>query len=575
MKKVCLFLIINVFCLTIGHSQEYNGLYGWPEQRMPKKILSCQPGKNLSEAMLLESLSGLAAQAVNEGKFGEMVWIDMSNNDSYNQLYKGLVQKFGSPIHEFKSVWDLLDYLVKKEVVKGYILYKADKPRNDSYASYPDINYSCNVATVYASLLKGVLIEETLKEKVKHYSLKCLKDAREETPEQCFQLNKKRLNNCSAASIPPRVSNLRDYVIAHKLMIYADDKSLVNKVLEWVKPLSPILGWGCGDEYDFTSLISLWGHVNTASNWCWNLPLISTMRNFIQPQKIEEEQIQKINFNNCDFRHSFVMSDGDNMQWTIGNFINNPSYWGNSRKDSIGLNWTLCPIELSIVSPMTWNSLVESKPSLSSLIEYGGGYQYPDLFAKNRSNRTELLRQFARRVNAHISELGIKVFGFICRDISSADSQEAFQIYAEELKDISGMIAVQYFPYEQQGEIYWKKNLHGINIPIVTARYSIWNEVNEYRPRAGTPEYIASLINRDFNSNNKDRYRNTWTIVHAWSDFSESSKLVEFPFVGVNAVYTSRNLLETPIKMVSINELLWHIRMEYYPEQTKQMLINR
>ncbi len=37
------------------------------------------------------------------------------------------------------------------------------------------INYSANVATVYASLLKGVLVEESLEKRIKQSGLKKLK----------------------------------------------------------------------------------------------------------------------------------------------------------------------------------------------------------------------------------------------------------------------------------------------------------------------------------------------------------------------------------------------------------------
>lgn len=77
--------------------------------------------------------------------------------------------------------------------------------------------------------------------------------------------------------------NLRDYAIAHRLMLYADQKELIDPVLEWVEPLSPILGWGCGDEYDFTSLIARWGHYNTATNWCMNLPFLSSVGEAAHP----------------------------------------------------------------------------------------------------------------------------------------------------------------------------------------------------------------------------------------------------------------------------------------------------
>jgi hypothetical protein len=135
------------------------------------------------------------------------------------------------------------------------------------------------------------------------------------------------------------------------------------------------------------------------------------------------------------------------------------------------------------------------------------------------------------------------------------------------------MMAVQYFPYELGGEIYWKKNKKDIDIPIVTARYSIWNEVNKNRPRAGTPEFVASLINRDAITANLNRQHTlSWTIVHAWSDFTLTSKLTEKPAMGFNPVKASEKLLINEVKAISANELLWRIRMHYRSDQTKSLL---
>ena len=43
------------------------------------------------------------------------------------------------------------------------------------------------------------------------------------------------------------------------------------------------------------------------------------------------------------------------------------------------------PINLSVVSTSTWNRFVTMKKDNSSVIEYGGGYQYPDEFDKKPS----------------------------------------------------------------------------------------------------------------------------------------------------------------------------------------------
>jgi hypothetical protein len=564
-KKTFFLLIVFSFSMQLW-STAYDGRYGWPVQKQPKSVIVCKPTENLAESMLLESLSGLTAKAVNEDRFDEMIWID-TDNKAYQKLYRSTLEALNISNVKEMDLWTLVDYLVKRNVVAGYILYKLDKNIDRNVIS----DNSSNVATVYASLLSGVIIDESLMKQAENHKLKQLKDARKESLDECFEKNKSKLNNCSALSIHPVVSNMRDYAIAHKLMLYSDKKVLIEKVLKWLTPMSPILGWGCGDEYDFTSLISEWGHYNTATDWCLNLPLISAASGKVRLQKAHEKKLQDIDFQDSSSFHSFVMSDGDNMQWTIGEFSDSQRYAGNDGISGTGISWTLCPINLSIISPFTWNELAAKQNPRNSYVEYGGGYQYPDLFAIKRPNRKELLREFARRINYHLQEMDIKVFGFICRDVKSQAAQEAFQIYAEELKGITGMLAVQYFPYELGGDIMWFKNSENMDIPVSTATYSLWNEVNVKRPNCGTPEYVSALINREYVSDSQKNML-SWTIAHAWSDFTKSSKVTRQPATGFNPVKATECLLSEGIKTVSVNELLWRIRMKYRPEQTKSLI---
>lgn len=572
MNRIRLFSIINIFFCLALNGQERNDRHGWPEQKAPQKLIVCSQPQNLPESMLLESLSGLAAQAVNEGTYDTMVWINISN-ESYRHIYQQTLRVLGiaSPIQ--MDVWELLTELKRKKVIKGYVLYKEDKSKGQAYSRRKGMDISSNVGTVYASLKKGVLIEQSLREKAEKYGLKCLKDARNETLEECFSRNKSLLNNHSALSVDPLVSNCRDFAIAQKLMLYYDTGEISEHILEWVAPLSPILGWNCGDEDEYTGAITRWGHYNTASNWCSNLCVIASVSDRAELVPIKEKDVKGIDFSDHSACHSFVMSDGDNMQWLMGNFVDNPVYLGKEHCDHIGLSWTSCPVNLSVISPFTWNRMSEIHTPEMSYIEYGGGYQYPDQFAVNRPNRPELLRQFAKRLNTHMNRLGIKVFGFICKDVNSEAALEAYRIYAEEMTGITGMIAVQYYPYELSGEIIWVSNKEGVDIPVVAARYGLWDDVDLNRPRCGTPDYIASLINRDYTTETgKKEPFLSWTIVHAWSDFSHTSPLTQQPAIGFNPVETSSQMLVKPIKRVSTNELLWRIRMKYRPEQTQLIL---
>lgn len=565
MKKIFVLFLSFVMAVTLCHAFDRHGeRYGWPEQMPPKELIICKQTNQKAESMLLESLSGLAAKAVNEGRFDKMVWIQ-TDNESYERILDKSLDALKIQKVIYMDIWELLAYLKQQKIVKGYVLYELESDRKEKIS-----NYSSNIATVYASLLSGVLIDSSLQERATMHGLKKLKDARRESTAECFKKNKQKLNNSSALSIHPSVSNMRDYAIAHGLMLYADEKEVIDDILAWVKPLSPILGWGCGDEFEFTKLASEWGHFNTASDWCINLPFISAAAPYISLRKVKEIGLEEINFSDTTYVHSFVMSDGDNMQWTMGSFVDNLNYLGHSQATLEGINWTLCPSNLAVISPASWNAIVE-KQGKASYIEYGGGYQYPDLFAIKRENRKELLRDFAKRVNSFLKETNIKIFGVICQDVTSDRAQEAFQIYAEELTDITGIIAIQYFPYELGKKVFWYSNKQGMQIPVVTATFSLWNEVSKQRSNCGTPEYISSLVNRDEKlAVGKERY--SWTIVHAWSDFSKTSKSTLQNAIGVNPILATRKLLDNNVRMVSMNELLWRIRMMYYPEEVKKLI---
>lgn len=557
------YFIILFFSLILSiaaGANNYNERYGWPELKSPSGVIVCSETDSWEEDMLLESLSGLAAQAVNAGRFDKMVWKEIDNT-SYKRIFEQSNKALSVKKIEKMNVWDLLKYLKKKKIVKGYILFNREKERNKIIS-----DYSSNVATVYSSLLSGVLIEESLEEKAIILGLKKLKDARTETMEECFSKNKARLSNTSALSVHPSVSNMRDYAIAHKLMLFADERGLAEDILEWVRPLSPILGWGCGDEFDATSIISEYGHYNTASDWCVNLPFISAAAPYIELKKANEIKPEEIDFTDTSYVHSFVMSDGDNMQWTMGAFVDNPVYAGNNKVKETGVSWTLCPINLSVISPISWNEIVKKQGKKNSIIEYGGGYQYPDLFAIRRKNRKELIREFAKRINVHLKRMNIKIFGALFKNVESKEAQEAMQIYAEELEGITGMIAVQYFPYELGKKVFWYKNKQGNDIPMLTADFSLWNEVNDNRPNCGTPEYVSSMINREMLSGADSNY--SWTIVHAWSDFSKTSKVTALPAVGINPIISSESLLLDGVRTVSLNELLWRVRIKYNPSQS-------
>lgn len=74
-RKTTLIFGILMLCMVSStlSAAVYNGRYGWPTLKSPKALIICEQTKTAEESMLLESLSGLAAKAVNNGRLKEMV----------------------------------------------------------------------------------------------------------------------------------------------------------------------------------------------------------------------------------------------------------------------------------------------------------------------------------------------------------------------------------------------------------------------------------------------------------------------------------------------------------------------
>ena len=395
--------------------------------------------------------------------------------------------------------------------------------------------------------------------------MKKLYDAsKENLTRSWFDEHKSRMNNNFIVLTNPSIANNRDYAIAHKGMVYYGVDELLDTILEWVRPLSPVIGWNSGPEFQHIAPCSYWGLINTASDWCMNLPMLSITGNE-KIKKIKTVNPARINWESDAIYHSFVMSDGDNMQWTLGSFINNPDFWSNEHNGKIPMSFTTCMVNLSMAAPDVLNVLMNSQPRNVSLAEYGGGYYYPDLFASKRADREGLLRSFARIVNVHMQKMGIKAFGFICHKIDSKEALDAYRVFAEELEGIAGMLAVQYSPYNGgYGKVFWVKDRKGNDIPVISARGQIW--ANQEKEKSGTPSQIAAVINEDA-TNKIPEGEIAWTIVHAWSRFEKDS-IVSAPQNsrsprGVTPVYWCKQLLDKKVQVVPVDELLWRLRIKH------------
>jgi hypothetical protein len=106
--------------------------------------------------MMVQSVAGLAAKAVNEGRGDEMVWVDSGNPDVEDWLARLLSAHPALERSGAFGPWELVDRYSKQGIIKGYILYRLDRSQGEINAYRPCMDCSVNVATSLAGLLNGM-----------------------------------------------------------------------------------------------------------------------------------------------------------------------------------------------------------------------------------------------------------------------------------------------------------------------------------------------------------------------------------------------------------------------------------
>lgn len=550
--------------------------FWWPEQKKPARIRICNVSfGNVAETMLAESVSGLAAQAVNEGKYDALIWL----NDpgwtgdvlaSYNKWFSLAKTRLNISDVQTINIWDVIDQMKQRDLIKGYVLYKQDVSAGNAYTARSGIDHSANMATTAAGVMKGVLISESLMSQAAAHGLKKLLDVRTENYTSLYQKYKEAINPNMTVHVDPKYPNHRSIAVAFNSNVFYGSTAL-NQFMSVVNPVSPALGWGDGNELLFSQTASNYGLFNTASNWCDNLLVTSADAHNYQPPKIKTLDPKTINFAKSGSFHSFIMSDGDNLQWMQRGFFFDQKYWANPSRNDFPMGWTSCMASLSETIPDALNYMVNTQPSQSTIIEAEGGYNYADKFGGSTADRLKTLRDFAKKLDAHMKKTGAKVLELICIDLNSQAAKEAYQIYAEEIENLSGIIAIQFSPYEGgDGKIFWPTNKKGTHIPVVTAKYSLWANLPPSFTRSGGPDKISGFINTNANLAEQSGSQSMdWTIVHAWSSFTEHGVTA----TGLTPVSWCVDKLNPNVTVVSPEELLWRIRMKYYPAET-QAIIN-
>lgn len=546
----------------------------------------------------LQSLAGLAAAGVKDGVCDSMLWIDMPKNASYNLWREEVLKYTGAVRVPVTDPYELIKKFHDKGLVKGYILYRNDRSKRDLYDAPPSdgagYNNSANVATSLANSMKAVIVEEASEGPIKALGLPMLLDVRDKDEAWLFEHHAPKLARNLVHVIDPRAPHMRDYAVATNSICIFGISPTTDKVLAWVQPNAPAMGWGGGDEYKFTSQLSRFGHFTTASNWIFNLCAISSVQaeHDIAWQDLRVNDQATVDPLLLDWPKdahftAFVMSDGNNFMWFLGDFFAE-SYWQAPSRGAFPFGWTAPVCDMVQAGTPALAHLRRTASPHDYIMMHDAGYFYYDEYAVELDNRRDVLVAKIRQDAERMAKLGIRVLSPLLMDWDSEAAMEAYEICAREIPGLVAIMPIQYAPYNAGlGKVLWVKNAEGVPIPVISARYGLWGRLTQLENN-GPPALLAHKINAGARKGYPvDETFFDWTIVHAWSWFKKADGGPDFlgeemdqaqgPSTpgarrGFEPVGWCVERLAPSVRVVTPEELAWRLRVHLKPKETLDAL---
>ncbi|MDR0844267.1 MAG: hypothetical protein LBN71_03535 [Tannerella sp.] len=596
---VCILLVLmQVACTQKGklkYEEMYDPIADVGQYKLP--ALSRTPnlcweiaveGNNLSDYLLATSIIGLTARALEQGRTNVGVWI-INPSDRYMpyQKERASLEERGcrfigkvSPLQLAMETFEPIDTtnVTLKDLFDGYIL--TDLAKNPESGS---------VAVTAAHVYNGLIVDKQNRSLFENAGYKMLYDASEKNVRDAWNEFGDRCEKKGLVIMPNNTWQLRDVAIMNGwffMNLYPQPRDatngeywdLYNTVCQTLESHNLIYGWESGkySERDINGMASQNAQASAVNDWFYNACLTSAdyknrqekiLARVLDPRTIDYDKDKRL--------VSFFMTDGDNNQWMMQSFVER---WydlpeSSASKVAFGIAATTLPQ----MAPAAFRYIIERQPENSTLLEVqGGGVYYSDTYANARDRQRDM-REKARLTSAYMRQHRIPMIGLMAKDeVGSPEAMEAYRMFVEENDQLIGILGYQYTPYAAgAGDIYWVTNRQGYDIPIVTIKYSLWNE-SFLREREGTPRYIARRLDED---RNNPEYN--LICIHAWSRFSEHGKdcddLAETKdgvTMGPGIARLLENHLDDSYETVSLEELVWQIRMKYRPEQTRKYLKN-
>lgn len=574
----------------VAASQELHRYF--PRITRPQTLITVPFVASHEEGMTFETAAGLAALANLRVDSRVLLCEDFSNS-AYQRWMHMMLNLVRPRVQQVSDTWSAVERLCALGIVRGYLLFRYDT-YDRSFHALGEIDESANVATSLASVLRGIAVSENMVGRAEEIGLPRLMDVRDKTEEWCLETYGNHFTRRAIMTADPKSRLARSMAVAMRAFVVSRPGPVYEAALARCEADSPVIGWGCGDEYANTMPSTEWGLFQTATNWCHNLPALATEQvgRTIARQDVMMPDRCRRSLTNLEWETgvhyaAFLMSDGDNVQWLMGNFAGGAEgrwYYESPQRGRFPFGWTFPYVDLAQLCPYTLVDLFARSTPNDDFVLYGGGYYYPDRFGTKRaaSGHVPTLRLHARRLGAYMRFAGLRTLAMNMNDWDSPEAQAAYNVFAEEVPELDGILTVQYSPYSAgEGRVLWATDGRR-SVPVVSCRLTIW--ANTGRLRDTTPAGVASWLNeapRGGPAWSEDHF--SYVMAHAWSRFrnTHGDPSLSLEEKGVDqlrdAPDTARGLLpvgwcvdrlDNRVRVVTPHELLLLVRLHLRTQET-------
>lgn len=453
---------------------------------------------NKEEQTMISALQGIIST-----KSNLQIYILSNDEPDYKLWLEDLNKNYDVSYENIEDPWKLLNLF--KSSINGYILYNNSNPS------------SINNAFSLAAIKNSLPIDESLEPKIKSYEINNLvKDCRYTDKYWAYKnLWNSGLNHTTVIQLSPDKSMaLRDYSIMSKSLIFYEDNindnSLRENIFGSMNEIARCLGWG-PDEFNNVSIASKYGVDVIASDWSYNLSVLSAFPTIVQTQSSYNEVPTEDNVHYV----TFIMSDGDNQQWFLGSNYSSEKWYGSKNRGNFNLGWSLSP-SLYYLAPTVFNKYYEGARSLKYSDYYlvspsGNGYIYPSKYPENK------LSSYVQRLNNYMKKVDQKYVLVI--DDSSFYKTNLWDKYTD-CSEIDGLFYLDYKRNNNyNGEIVWSNNK-----PVISCRDLLWGGIENEEELINNINSRAILDYIDIK--NPNSY--TFVYIHVWSkDMNDLQNVID------------------------------------------------